>query len=543
MHALAAVALASLLAACSPAGRPVLAEVLYDASGDDTDREFVELLNPLGVATPLLGLRLEAGDGAGPNRWTLRWAGTARDSIAPHARFVIGGALVSPTPDAIATLDLQNGPDAVRLVWPDGAIEVLGYGQPLAAEYFCGAPALDAPAGFSLARMPDDADHGSNATDFVPAVPSPGAANQVAVDVACVRGSLALVPERPAAYGAARLSCGLENRGTAPLAGGAAALIASEQGAPLARAPAPALAAGESVRVALDLPGLAAGRHALEIRAALPGDQRAANDADTLVMRCGPGPLVITEIQFHPAAGEGEWVEVRADSDRVVPGDFSLSDRTGAAVALPASAPPFAIGEYALLAQNRAALLAHFATLDGSGALDSTRVFQLASWDALNNSDGESGTADAAVLRGPGALPCDRVEYSARGVPSGEPIERGDLGWGIDSDPAGTPLAPPRQLLPLASRFTVTPRRVTAGVTPRLGWMLPWPRARLSVEVFDLAGRRVTSEPGRLVSGRGESRLEGLPGPGVYLVALHAVEESGAGVIQEARVIRLEAGR
>ena len=73
--------------------------------------------------------------------------------------------------------------------------------------------------------------------------------------------------------------------------------------------------------------------------------------------------------------------------------------------------------------------------------------------------------------------------------------------------------------------------------------MLPWPRARLGVEVFDLAGRRVSSEAARLVSGRGERRLEGLPGPGLYLVALHAVEESGPGVIQESRVLRVEAGR
>jgi hypothetical protein len=538
MDALAAFALVQLLATCSPAARPILAEVLYDAAGDDTDREFVELFNPGSSPASLAGLRLEAGDGAGPGRWTLRWTGAARDTLAPGARFVIGGALVTPTPNAIATLDLQNGPDAVRLVWPDGAMEVLGYGTPLSAEYFCGAPASDAPAGFSLARTPDDADRGSNAADFLPAAPSPGAPNQVQIDVACVRGSLALSPEQPAAQAASRLSCALENRGQAALAAGAAATSVSEDGAQLATTAAPAMAAGESVRVSLDLPGLPAGRHVLVARAITAGDERAGDDADTLAIRVGPGPLEITEIQFHPAQGEGEWVEVRARGpESAALAEFTLSDRSGSPAALPAGAPVLESGGYALLCQNRTALLAKFP------ALDPARLVQVSPWNALNNSDGDTGTADAVVLRGADGLPCDRVEYSAHGIPSGEPIELGPLGWGLDSDAAGTPLFPPRELPPLAGRFSVTPRRVTAGTVPMLGWMLPWPRARLTVEVFDLAGRRVSRDAGRLVSARGQASLSMLPGPGIYLVAFHAVAESGPGVIEASRVLRLEAGR
>jgi len=538
MHALAAATLVSILAGCSPASRPILAEVLYDAAGDDSGREFVELFNPGSATASLAGLRIEAGDGAGPGRWSLRWTGAALDTIPPGARFVIGGALVTPAPERIATLDLQNGPDAVRLVWPDGATEVLGYGMPLAAEYFCGAPASDAPAGLSLARIPDGADHGSNAADFVPSVPSPGAPNQVALDLACVRGSLVLSPEQPAVGVPSRLACTIENRGTAFLNAGAAVLAVSEAGAELARAPAPAIAAGESARVAIELPALSAGRHALEARVALDGDQRAANDTDTLAIRVGAGPLEITEIQFHPAAGEGEWVEVRARESGVELEQFTLSDRSGARAALPATSPAIGPGDFALLAQDRAALLAHF-----GGALDSSRVLEVSPWDALNNSDGDSGTADAVVLRGTDGLPCDRVEYSARGVPAGEPIELSALGWGLDSDPGGTPLAPPREPPPQPERFRVTPRRIRAGMTPTLGWALPWPRARLSVQIFDLAGRRISSDSGRLVSGRGEVRLASLPGPGVYLVAFHAVEESGPGAIDGSRVIRMEAGR
>ena len=138
-----ALALSLQLGACAPADRPRLAEVLYDPSGDDTGAEFVELLNPFDTAFPLAGLKLESADGA-TGRWTLRWTGGGADSIRARARYVIGGARVSPAPDAIVNLALQNGPDAVRITWPDGASEVLGYGALTDTTLFCGEPAVDA---------------------------------------------------------------------------------------------------------------------------------------------------------------------------------------------------------------------------------------------------------------------------------------------------------------------------------------------------------------------------------------------------------------
>src|SRR2546426_8020870 len=93
-----AMTLALGLALCSPASRPILAEVYYDALGDDTGLEFVEIFNPLGSSLSLSGLRLEAGDGSGPGRWTLRWTGGPADSIPAGGRFVVGGSRVLPRP-------------------------------------------------------------------------------------------------------------------------------------------------------------------------------------------------------------------------------------------------------------------------------------------------------------------------------------------------------------------------------------------------------------------------------------------------------------
>jgi hypothetical protein len=191
-----ALALSLQLGACAPADRPRLTEVLYDPAGDDTGAEFVELWNPFDFAFPLNGLKLESADGA-TGRWTLRWTGAGGDSIRARARFVIGGARVTPAPDAIVNLALQNGPDAVRITWLDGASEVLGYGALTDSALSCGAPAVDA-ASLSLARIPDAANLGANARDFRPATPTPGRANLPARDLAVLAGSLVLTPAQKA---------------------------------------------------------------------------------------------------------------------------------------------------------------------------------------------------------------------------------------------------------------------------------------------------------------------------------------------------------
>ena len=49
----ACAALATVLTLCSPAGHPILAEMYYDAPGDDTGFEFIEIFNPGTKPVPL----------------------------------------------------------------------------------------------------------------------------------------------------------------------------------------------------------------------------------------------------------------------------------------------------------------------------------------------------------------------------------------------------------------------------------------------------------------------------------------------------------
>src|SRR2546428_10115706 len=208
------------LAACTPPDRAIVGEVFYDATGDDTGLEFVELYSPTPRPTDLAGLRLEAGDGAGPGRWTPRWTAPAGVVLEPGARYVIGGAGVVPPPDTVLELGLQNGPDAVRLEWPDGVIEVVGYGALAYDEYYCAHPAPDAPSGMSLARVPDAAASGDNAIDFRAAQPSPGRANQPRRHVAWIPRTLTLEPVQPAPGEPVRLGGRAVNAGIDSIAAG-----------------------------------------------------------------------------------------------------------------------------------------------------------------------------------------------------------------------------------------------------------------------------------------------------------------------------------
>ena len=526
------------LAACAPVGRPIVAEVFYDATGDDTGLEFVELYNPMAHAVPLAGVRLEAGDGAGPGRWTLRWTGAAGDSVSALGRFVIGGARVVPAPQATIELGLQNGPDAVRMVWPDSVVEVVGYGALAYPEYYCGAPAADVPSGQSLARMPDLADLGGNGLDFRAAAPSPGRANQPPRDLAIIAGSLRLAPEQPPSGAPATLSGGVINRGGELLHADEGTVSGSSAGTPLFTIPVGrALGPGDTVSFHALLPGLPAGEQWLIVRVELPADEAPDDDADSLRVRAGPGPLAITEIQFHPTAGEGEWVEVRSRALAVDPSAFTISDR-GSTRGTPAAGEGLLdTDSLAVLAQDRTALLARYP------GLDPRRVWQAAPWSSLNNSDDSTGLADAVVLRERDGTRCERVDYSAAGVPAGVPIELGpDGAWGPALDPAGTPLAPPRKPAAIHAGFEITPRRLHAGEALEIAWTLPWPAGRVAVDVYGLDGRRVARPVPETDTARAGQRRwpVGEVPPGVYVVALRASDRSRAESLVETRALRIE---
>jgi hypothetical protein len=173
-------ALALVLLAAGPAAAlPVLSEVFYDAVGTDDGQSFVELYGTPGAS--LDGLVIEGVNGTGGTiTHTLALTGT----FGPDGLFVLAdrtsaGTSSVPDADLLLEFDFQNGPDSVVLRSASGVLDALGYGAFLAGEINAGegAPAVDPPAGESVARRFANVDTNDNAADFVAGAPTPGVAS------------------------------------------------------------------------------------------------------------------------------------------------------------------------------------------------------------------------------------------------------------------------------------------------------------------------------------------------------------------------------
>ena len=189
-------------AAClspAPSRAVQISEVLYDATGTDNGKVFVELWGAPGTA--LDGYTLEGVNGAdgavGP---TLTLSG----AIPADGFFVVGDtdgtASLVANVDLTLNFDFQNGPDSVVLRNALGQVlDSLGYGVFGATDVFAGEgnAAPGAAAGQSLARLFANRDTNDNAADFgLLDVPTPGS------------GPLA-APEPPASIALALALCGL----------------------------------------------------------------------------------------------------------------------------------------------------------------------------------------------------------------------------------------------------------------------------------------------------------------------------------------------
>ena len=130
----------AVLAAPALAGPVTISEVLYDALGTDDGSTFVELFGPAGFS--LSGYVLEGVNGNGG-------AVTHRVDLTgltiPLDRFLVladlsksGGTLVPEADFTVTNLDLQNGPDSLRLLSAGTVVDALGYGTFGSGHVFAG---------------------------------------------------------------------------------------------------------------------------------------------------------------------------------------------------------------------------------------------------------------------------------------------------------------------------------------------------------------------------------------------------------------------
>jgi len=175
VHALFVALLLALAADAAHAG-PILYEVRYDGVGSDATDVFTEIHGPPG--TSLTGWSLRGINGATGTSYrsvSLTGAVLPSDGLLVIATSSATG-MVLLARDFIANVDWQNGPDAVQLLDPSGAIvDALQYGDAGTYNAGEGNPAMDVDAGWSLTRDFLATDTNDNAWDFAPQpAPTPG---------------------------------------------------------------------------------------------------------------------------------------------------------------------------------------------------------------------------------------------------------------------------------------------------------------------------------------------------------------------------------
>ncbi len=388
------------------AAQLVINELLPDPAGADEGREYVELLNTGGAPRLLDGVSLEFANGADGAVWSVRWQGTAADTVAAGGRFVIvdrnwqGGAY-----DAQVSLALQNGPDAIRLASGPVVHDLVGYGALTDGELFEGAPA-PVSAGRALARRPDGADSDDNAADFVAADPTPGAANFL--PYALTVTAWGLQPPSLIRGGAeCLLSLTLRNDGTEVLP---SALLYLRGGleAPALRLDAMPPAAERTLTWRAR--GAGVGTHPVAV--VLPLETgRDSVTARVGRIRIGAAAVGLSEVLAAPADGQGEWIELECFGPGEVELDsLRLRDADGDWRPLPALL--LRPGERVVLAQDVAALASWVAANGSAGSPSACpgaaqALLALSGWPSLNNTPPADrifadrvllGLADGSVL-------------------------------------------------------------------------------------------------------------------------------------------------
>jgi hypothetical protein len=412
--------------------------------------------------------------------------------------------LVSPPPDALTNLSLQNGPDAIRIVSGDGSVlDVVGYGgldDPPFVETL-GAAAI--AAGQSLARIPDGNDSDDNARDFSAAAPSPGRFNVPRHDV-----TLVLAPETPALAGRdtpgdERLVVDIVNSGVRDVAAGDVRVAVSDstRGGNTESAAAVntgAIPVGASERIALHVP-LTDGFHRLSARAQYAADERGYNDVVILLRRVGRVPVLVSEVWSAPAPQCPQFVELfNAGTEAVDVGAWRIRDTRAHPVPLSTDSLVIPPRGFLAVSASPAALLACVPATPADGVVGVD-----GSWPSFNRSG--SDIADSVVVTDRHGIPVEAVGYPPLPTGfSGVSLERVDLYpgtrravWRLSPSPLGcTPGLRNEASLydaPVAGEQDVAPNPFAPrrGDVLRIAVAAGAGVARVVVTVFDTTGRRI----------------------------------------------------
>lgn len=516
---------------------PVISEIMFNPSGNENAREFVEIINLAEEPVSLEGWFI--GDG------------TALDSIVPAE----GDSWIVPAgtfalimdPDYFADDDPYDIPPGIPLFTVDDralgdrglsnstgepVLLVSGDGDTLSMVYY----SLDCAPGHSWERiLPHGSDLGDNFHQSQNENGTPGRENSVtppAYNPALDDHALTFSPTHPHLGDDLMLHLSYRNAGLEPLADVSVTvriLPDNELGmVTFSEAVSPG-ASSEQVDISVsNCPGGSLGF----VAAIVASDLTTSTGDDTisvnLTVTLPPETLLLNEIMAAPSASEPEWVEIF--NRHKTPVDlyaWRIGDRVGA--------PHGIVDRHALIPGYGYVVL----SAGPLPALDpGIPLIPVESFPALNN-DG-----DTVYLYDYAASVVDSMTYE-KTVPGQSlelisPDRDGDpSGWDTCVDPSGS--TPCRQNSIYYSyvddekgnggkmRLTVDPNPFEETVT--LSYRLPFPLARVRLTVYDRRGRFVATlrdsrESGSEWTGTWDGRSDGSRLPaGPYILNLEAIDK------------------
>lgn len=257
---------------------------------------------------------------------------------------------------------------------------------------------------------------------------------------------------------------------------------------------------GDSVHLKLDVSPLNAGYHHLGVHIEVPSDQNVSNNTRliTIEIESLQDPLVINEIMFKPQKEFSEWVELFNVSENKINlfgWYFADSKNTLTVSEQNSTIQP---GEFLVLCKDSTTAAEYNIPLE--------KTLRLHLFPTLNND------SDDLKLMSPSGRIVDRVSYLAgwmgRETEPGISLERinpaissqSSENWAASVDPSGS--TPTRK----NSVFVQQPVNASAiSISPNpfspdgdgfedvtiLHYQLPLTTARLSVKIFDMAGRQI----------------------------------------------------
>lgn len=378
----------------------VINEFLPDPDGADGGREFVEFLNTGPSPVNLQGLAFQFANGSVGPQWATRWTCQEDIWLTEGERFLLADRNWQGQQQAQAEvwLGLQNGPDAIRLLFEGEVLDLVGYG-PLTDEDMMEGQAVALPVGLSLMRKPDGRDTGDNHLDFFPGEPTPGQVNYLnhQIEVFSVVMEPAALAE---AGGIVQLDVVLENTGMQDLLPAPMTVwLRTDSGELLPALETIFAGCVSSGRCQLLLALTVPVRGRLNILLQLPvGDSEDALQVSLGKIQVGCGAVFLSEVLGSPSMHQGEWIEIQAGSQALHLGNFKIRDEEGGWRSLPQM--DLEPGQFLLVAQDSSALIAwHFDNL-GQGLMLDCPADQMGrvlrqmpgAWPSLNNNPPDSRT-------------------------------------------------------------------------------------------------------------------------------------------------------